>query len=715
MTLAPTVDMLAVAAAFEEAGLTPVPPRADGTKRPYPDRWQAYQERVPMRSELRKWYGAGLTGIGTITGTISGNLELFEFDFYPTYLEFVELAEATGLGDLVRQISEAYSESTPSGGVHWFYRCDVIAGNTKLAQKPDPTPDNPLGRKVLIETRGEGGYAVMAPSYGTTHPTGMPYEVLKGRVEDIPTITPEERMALWQLARSFDRMPEKLSHEPTRPSTSTEGERPGDVFAARTSWQDILGPAGWKSIYRKGKTSYWRRPGKDIGISASTGWTAADTLMVFSTSTPFETAPASYTKFAAYAVLNHGGDYAAAGKALWTQGYKEEQKAVYAPLEWSQRQEPVVDAADAETGEMVPALTSKRVLLDSIIDAGVPPPPFLLEGKLARGFIHLLYGESGHGKTTIALAWAMEVMAMGLPVVFIDEESGRLKIAGLLHDMGARDIDGLFHYFEMPGITKDVAHVLFEYCDRIEPGMILCDSLSDLLSMSGLDDNSAMDVTAWFMKMAEPLVLRPYHPAVTIIDHIAKNASTTSHSAGSRAKRQKTAVSWLVECKEEFNRSKLGRVELTLQKNNPGTMPARHMYVVGGEEGRLICRPFDPKSDEGSVLKESEQRIIAELENAFPHGLQRGQIAFKTQLSKSGVSAALVHLVNRGLVGREGEPPDTLYFAIRQPQSTGLSTQSNWTVPGVSKDLSKNPPFRGGLDSPVPGGDALDEDEDLTV
>ena len=73
-------------------------------------------------------------------------------------------------------------------------------------------------------------------------------------------------------------------------------------------------------MYTRDGTTYWRRPGKDIGISATTNFGGADLLYVFSSSTEFE-AEKSYNRFGAYAVLNHGGDFHAAARALAQQGY----------------------------------------------------------------------------------------------------------------------------------------------------------------------------------------------------------------------------------------------------------------------------------------------------------------------------------------------------------------------------------------------------------
>jgi hypothetical protein len=57
------------------------------------------------------------------------------------------------------------------------------------------------------------------------------------------------------------------------------------------------------------------------GISATTGYGEGDWLYVFSSSTEFEP-ERTYTRFGAYAVLEHGGDHAAAAKALQEAGLR---------------------------------------------------------------------------------------------------------------------------------------------------------------------------------------------------------------------------------------------------------------------------------------------------------------------------------------------------------------------------------------------------------
>jgi hypothetical protein len=102
-------------------------------------------------------------------------------------------------------------------------------------------------------------------------------------------------------------------------------DRPGDHFSSEATWSEILGPHGWRCDSQSGSAQHWCRPGKDTGCSATTGFCESadgiDLLYVFSTNAePFE-ADGAYSKFAAYAVLEHEGNYVATAQALRARGY----------------------------------------------------------------------------------------------------------------------------------------------------------------------------------------------------------------------------------------------------------------------------------------------------------------------------------------------------------------------------------------------------------
>jgi P4 family phage/plasmid primase-like protien len=306
------LDNLGTALAMLCSGFSPLLPKEDGSKA-VDGAWKRYQTQPATEATIRSWYRRGRTGNGVATGY--GGLECLEFDDLTTYQAFKDAAGHFGLADLVETIEKGYCEETPGGGIHWFYQCDKLDGNTKLAERP--VPGEPHKRDVLIETRGIGGFVVTAPSHGKVHPSGNPYRLLRGDWRSITTITADEREALWSLARSFDEMPVSEPPTPSR-NGSTHDQKPGDAFSAENSWEDILEPLGWVKAFSRGDVIFWTRPGKNEGVSATTGHCKG--LYVFSTSTSFEP-QRSYSKFGAYARLHHQGDHSAAARELGRQGY----------------------------------------------------------------------------------------------------------------------------------------------------------------------------------------------------------------------------------------------------------------------------------------------------------------------------------------------------------------------------------------------------------
>jgi len=313
-------QQIAVVEAAKQAtidGITVVPVREDGSKRPDLTAWAEYQTRKPTRDELRGWFGEyERTGLGWLTGATSGNLECIDFDDVAAFDEFVELASKLDAEPVIRLLA-SYRERTPRG-VHLFYRCAAIEGNQKLARAEDGT--------VRIETRGEGGFVVVAPSYGGVHPSGEPYVAQDPfQAGAIAELTPDEREVVLGLARSLDRG-FRLEQAPDQASgpAAADGTRPGDLFNGRATWAQVLEPAGWRRVHHRNGEDYWRRPhARTDGIDATSNYAGSDLLYVFSTSgAPFEP-ERGYSKFSAYALLNHGGDWQAAARDLAAQGYAE--------------------------------------------------------------------------------------------------------------------------------------------------------------------------------------------------------------------------------------------------------------------------------------------------------------------------------------------------------------------------------------------------------
>jgi len=310
-----------IARQYHAAGLTVIPILADGSKRPAV-KWGVYRQQRPTDTELRQWF-SHCDGLAVLGGAASGGLEILDFDDPTTLAPWAEQVKAK-LPDLLATLPVA---RTPSGGTHVFYRCVEVGGNMKLAQGLDPATGEILTR---IETRGEGGYAVIPPTPARYHPDNRPYRLLRGDLCAVPTITPAERSVLLDTACLFNTyQPPEVQRPPRTRNPLTYSDRPGDAYNANTSWDDLLTRHGWKLLRTHGNICYWQRPGKTgEGCSATTGHGDYDTLYIFSSNAyPFEPGR-GYTKFTALALLEHGGDVSAAARSL-TQQRRE--ASVYIP------------------------------------------------------------------------------------------------------------------------------------------------------------------------------------------------------------------------------------------------------------------------------------------------------------------------------------------------------------------------------------------------
>jgi putative DNA primase/helicase len=307
-----TITLAAAARIWHDAGFGPMA-TMPGEKRPN-GAWRQYQQQpAPLATVTRMLNGQCRLGLVLLPGQEAVDVEGRAVT-EGIWQQVLDAAAESGLGDLLARVMAGYHETTPSGGVHLLWRCATVEGNQKLASRP--TPD---GEQALIETRGPGGFVVVAPSPGYRRQAGAPADVL--------TVTADERDDLLTLLRAFDRRPtHSTPGDPfDAPGHAEGGLRPGDDYNARATWQEVLTPAGWVRVRTgsRGET-WWRRPGKDRGWSATTGATTHDTLHVHSTSTPFTPSPASYSKFGAYTLLYHGGDHDAAAKKLAGEGFGEQ-------------------------------------------------------------------------------------------------------------------------------------------------------------------------------------------------------------------------------------------------------------------------------------------------------------------------------------------------------------------------------------------------------
>lgn len=299
-------------------GLSVIPVRAD--KRPLGS-WKSAQSKRPESFPASADYAA------IVCGAVSMGAECLDIDLkYDTTGQLYSLLTAIIRTDL---LSRLVIQKTPSGGYHFWYRCKTIEGNQKLANREDG--------EVLVETRGEGGYALIAPSKG--------YELVQGSFAELPFLSPEERTELLEAARSFD---QSKQPEPTPPpkrpvpiQSDSDDITPWDAFNAAHTPAEILKANGWRIGQRRGDHVEVCRPGK---TSFEKSGIATDRVAhIHTTSTQLDSGR-NYTAFQLYAMFDHGGDFRAATKAAVSNGYGTPYKKKTAPVKATKTEQERIDA-----------------------------------------------------------------------------------------------------------------------------------------------------------------------------------------------------------------------------------------------------------------------------------------------------------------------------------------------------------------------------------
>lgn len=314
-------------------GLQFMPVKAN--KQPIIKGWQTSTEKHDL---------SNCAAVGLVCGRLSGNLEVIDIDLkydltgniYESYKRLINEIDSSLLSKLVVQ-------QTKSGGYHFLYRCSVIAGNLKLANRKtteqerqqtfEETYKNELSKstpddkaraialkasesdkvRVLFETRGEGGQVVCFPTNG--------YKLVYGDFYSISDISVEQREILHGIARQFN---EILEEEVVPIKKMVYDKKAGlsvfDDYNQRGDVCALLQEHGWKIVSQKGQKTIFLRPGQATSQTSGNFDHSKNWFSVFTTSTEFEPQKA-YLPYAVFAVLECNKDYSVAHKRLLEKGY----------------------------------------------------------------------------------------------------------------------------------------------------------------------------------------------------------------------------------------------------------------------------------------------------------------------------------------------------------------------------------------------------------
>ena len=285
--------------------------------------WKIYQTKEITLDEInRQLTDHKAKGIAVICGAVSGNLEAIDVDTkYQTYDLWEKLKEKIP----VELYNKLHIVSTKNKGYHLLYRCEVIEGNKKLAQRyatPDEMAKNPnIKTHCIIETRGEAGYVVAPPTDG--------YTIVQ---EGIQVISLDDRDELLSICRSFNEVIDEVIIEAhDRPSIKEYGLSPFEDYNKRGDIVALLGNHGWKVTGESAERTYFLRPGSEAKHSGSYNKNLG-LFSVFSVNTPF-IVEKGYKPSAVFCILESASDFKAGAKKLLDLGFGEKKTSYGGKLE----------------------------------------------------------------------------------------------------------------------------------------------------------------------------------------------------------------------------------------------------------------------------------------------------------------------------------------------------------------------------------------------
>jgi hypothetical protein len=239
----------------------------------------------PGLDDIMAWFPEW-PNLGLVCGAVSDRLVMVEFEgrFMEHFTEAARRLEAADLGSVWESWLEGYCERTPGRGLHILIHVGgdgPVPGNIKVASDG--------AHQTLIETRGEGGFVIIAPSNGSTHQSGGKWERISGSFDEIAWTTPEEFAAVLGVLASFN-VEQVLGGTKSSPPPSSQRtfDGPGQwpqFLATFGSVPEELERRGWTQVGQDSKGTHWKRPGKpEPGHSGSVNDNGR--LYVFSSSTP---------------------------------------------------------------------------------------------------------------------------------------------------------------------------------------------------------------------------------------------------------------------------------------------------------------------------------------------------------------------------------------------------------------------------------------------
>ncbi len=283
---------------------------ADKNKRPLNSWKDAQTTATDVDTFKNQFLSKGSEGVcGLVTGF--NDLEVMDVDL-KVFSTAQEKKEWFGeyisfLKDNIMDFDDKFViYKTKNEGYHILYKTKRVEGNLKIAKLKGHS-------QQVLETRGVGGYVVLySNSYN------------KRSYLDIDYISDNDREILFTISRSYNFIDDEIVSVPKKEKNTTPsvGLTPWEDYNNKVSVLDIIG-SDFDVVRMLKDRAVIRRHGAE---SPHSGYVYNDSglLYLFTSGTSFE-AEKGYNAFAVYSHLVHNGDFTAASRDLYNQGYGDRQ------------------------------------------------------------------------------------------------------------------------------------------------------------------------------------------------------------------------------------------------------------------------------------------------------------------------------------------------------------------------------------------------------
>lgn len=316
--------LVTLAKAYCKEGYSVIP--VTSNKTPAIREWREFQTKPMTDDECEKHfkYAYGIALIGGVN-----NVTIIDFDLKYDFSDnlFEEYKQKIPMSILKKM----YVQKTKNNGYHFIFKCSKVENNQKLAMRYTTsherhkvylenynnidTREKALGiatnhkTVVLIETRSNGGYALIAPTIG--------YEKVYGKIQEI---TEDEYDILMSVAREFSEIKE-VKKDISQNRYDDWEITPFQDYFDRADIPHLLGMYGWSTVGKQhGRSIRYKRPGQTHSNSSALYDVDTKIFNVFSTSCNFDVGR-GYSPVDVFCELECNGDYSLCYKSLIEKGY----------------------------------------------------------------------------------------------------------------------------------------------------------------------------------------------------------------------------------------------------------------------------------------------------------------------------------------------------------------------------------------------------------